>query len=316
MKKLNIGLGLAMVLLMLSSCADDALAPIITFDKAIKGSYVRLISESARLLDLANLSTASYTYTVEFVDEQQGNLVNEYELSARFIDNSPDNGDNSAGPVVFRSYGQSDLSDNARGYRQLDDISVTLAELASTLGVDTDKLLANDQFRVDGRILTSDGKEFSFDNSSAAINGSAFQGHFRITLKVTCPLDDNLFVGTYALTYDKVDGGWDESLVEGDVTVKTVAGSTTKRQFDAVFLGIFGGFDMTGIQYDFVCDQVVMEDFDTGVSCGSPGIVFIAGEGSPVDISDPSAVIVLNYVEDTGACGAGTPERIMRLTPK
>ena len=92
MNKLKIVSGFAFVLLMISSCADDSLSPIITFDKAIKGAYVRLLSESDRLLDLANLSTASYTYTVEFVDEAQGSLVSEYEISATFIDNNPDNG--------------------------------------------------------------------------------------------------------------------------------------------------------------------------------------------------------------------------------
>ncbi|RLD21837.1 MAG: hypothetical protein DRI69_02995, partial [Bacteroidetes bacterium] len=88
MNKLNIVSGLAVVLLMLSSCADDSLSPIITFDKAIKGSYVRLLEETPRELDLANLSSASYTYTVEFVDEEQGALVSEYEVSATFIDNN------------------------------------------------------------------------------------------------------------------------------------------------------------------------------------------------------------------------------------
>ncbi len=314
MNKINIVSGLAIVLLMLSSCADDSLSPIITFDKAIKGAYVRLLVETPRELDLANLAAASYTYTVEFVDEQQGALVDEYEVSATYIDNNPVNGDGSAGPVVIKTFTSADFTDSERGCKDLKDIVLTMNELATGLGVNTADILANDQFRIDGRIITSDGKEFTFENSSAAINGSAFQGHFRFTLKATCPLPPDIFVGNYELTYDEVGGGWDESLVEGTVTLKTVSGSSTKRAFDAVFLDIFGGFNVT-VELDFVCDQVVMVDLDSGVGCGNNITLLGAGLGQPVDIADPNAVLIIWYVEDTGDCGAGTPTREMRLTP-
>jgi hypothetical protein len=275
---------------------------------------VRLLQETPRELDLANLDAASYTYTVEFVDEQQGSLVDEYEVSAQYIDNNPINGDGSAGPVVIKTFSSSDFTDSERGYKDLKDVNLTMNELASALGVNTADILANDQFRIDGRIITSDGKEFTFSNSSAAINGSAFQGHFRFTLKATCPLPAEIFAGTYELSYDFVEGGWDESLVPGPVELKTVAGSSTKRQFDAVFLDVFGGFDVT-VELDFVCDQVVLVDLDSGVGCGNNITLLGDGLGQPVDISDKDAVLIIKYIEDTGDCEAGTPDRIMRLTP-
>ena len=220
----------------------------------------------------------------------------------------------SAGPLVIKSFTPTDFTSSDRGYTDMKDISLTLAELSAALGVNTDDLLANDQFRIDGRVITSDGKEFTFDNSSAAINGSAFQGHFRFTLKVTCPLTDDLFTGSYKLSYDELGGDWAESLVEGDVTLRTVAGSTTKREFDATYLAGLGGFDAPGIQMDFVCTEVVMLDYDPGLSCGTPAIFLFADAAQPVDISDPNADIVLWYTEDTGACAAGTPLQKMRLT--
>ena len=58
---------------MLFSCADDDLSPILTFDKAGKGAYAKLLNESAQELDLANLSAAQYSYCVEFVDIDAGN---------------------------------------------------------------------------------------------------------------------------------------------------------------------------------------------------------------------------------------------------
>ena len=64
-------------------CADEDLKPILTFDDAGKGGYVRLLSESDKLINVLNESTinaSKYTYSVEFNDLQQGKLVDQYKL--------------------------------------------------------------------------------------------------------------------------------------------------------------------------------------------------------------------------------------------
>ena len=140
---------------------------------------------------------------------------------------------------------------------------------------------------------------------------------FRVTsrfdLTATCPLTDNLFVGDYTLSYDEVTGAWDESIVPGTVTLTTVSGSTTKRQFDAVIFDNFGGFDIT-VQMEFLCDKVAYLETNTGVGCGGD-ILLKPGPNQDADINNDSEII-LHYVEDTdaGGCGQGKPVRIMRLT--
>lgn len=302
----------AVLLLIMSSCADDELGPVLTFDTAGKGAYVKLLSETPRELDLMDLGSSSYNYEVEFVDIDQGNGIQQYDLAVNFVDNNPINGNHSSDvEKAFKSYSASEFNTSDRGFKSL-SVSVPLSELLSLFGLSGDDLLANDQFRFIGTITTVDGDVFGFANSSSAVNGSAFQGHFNYTLKATCPLPDNIFVGDYTLTYQEVTGAWDESLVEGTVSLTTVPNSSTQRQFDAVFLDIFGGFGVT-VKMDFVCTEVVFVTLDTGVGCGG-SIILKPGPAQPVDINDGSADIVLHYVEDTGGCGAGAPTRIMTLT--
>ena len=186
--------------LMLWSCADENKQPIITFDQAAKGAYVRLISETPRELDLANLASAQYSMTIEFVDLEQGTLVSQYDVNATFIDNNPGNGNNSAGPTLVKSFSSGEFGSSDRGFKGL-DVTITLSELGAALGVPIDLIQANDQFRIEGSITLTDGQVFTFANSSAAVNGSAFQGHFAFTLKATCPLNSTVFTGAYTMNY-------------------------------------------------------------------------------------------------------------------
>ena len=153
------------------------MAPIFTFEDSGKGAYVKLLSESPRELDLANLGSASYTYDVEFVDFDNGNLVNQYDLTVEFLDNNPDNGDDSAGPLDFKSFSSGEFTTTAAGFKGF-STTITLNELLTLFNISADKLIANDRFRVRGTITLNDGRQFAFANSSAAVNGDAFQGHF------------------------------------------------------------------------------------------------------------------------------------------
>lgn len=298
--------------LLISSCADPDKSPILTFDIVGKGAYPRLVEETPRELDLANLGSASYSYAVELVDLEKGALVSTYDLDVTYIDNNPDNGDKSAGPTRLRSISSSDFTTNANGFKQV-DVTVTLQELLDLFGLSADDLKANDQFYFFTTLTMNDGRTFSADNSTAAVNGPAFQAHFEWVLKATCPLPDDIFVGDYMLTYDPpINDGFGESLKEGIVTLRTVAGSSTQREFDACYLEVYGCFDVT-VKIDFVCDQVVLLTTDTGVGCGN-NIIFNPGAGQPIDISDPNAPIVIEYFEATGDCGLGSPARRMVLT--
>ena len=57
------------------SCEDEDAAPIVTYDSATKGAYVRLVEQSASLMNIQDqtvFDASSYVYSVDFVDETLG----------------------------------------------------------------------------------------------------------------------------------------------------------------------------------------------------------------------------------------------------
>lgn len=205
MTKFKFSIILGAVLVMLSGCADEDLAPILTFDSAGKGAYPRLIEEGNTLINLLEDASAStYTYTVEFIDLQQGELVAEYVLEMTYEDNNPGNGDASNGPIVFRTFTQSDFTTNENGYRQV-SVTIPASEAISAAGTSFDQLMAGDNFEFDGRVVLEDGSQFGAENSSSTVRGAAFRGHFDFTMPANCPSD---LTGTYdVMTTDIWCGG-------------------------------------------------------------------------------------------------------------
>ncbi len=317
MKNLLIICLVGVMMILVSSCADEEKQPIITFDQATKGAYVRLLDETPKLLDLANLSTASYSYDVEFVDIEQGALVSVYEIFVSFVDNNPSNGDNSQGNTLLRSISASEFGSSERGFKSTSQ-SVTLTELLSLFSLSADDLLANDQFVFDGNIILQDGSLYGAENSSAAVNGSAFAGHFDYTLKATCVLPDNLFVGDYVMTYvDEGNLAFGESPLGPDgQTVTLAATGATTRNFSFLYLPV-GGFGNPPTTWDmeWICDQVIASVGDTGLGCGGTITFGQSPSTFPADITDDSVITVgaLEW-DDDGGCGIAAQDVVITLT--
>ncbi|MDH3245700.1 MAG: hypothetical protein OEM26_13865 [Saprospiraceae bacterium] len=247
--------------LLLFSCADDSLSPIITFDKAGKGAYVRLVEEGgSKLVNLFDIAGSQYNYSVEFVDQEQGNLVAEYKLDITFVDNTPDNGNNSTGPVSFKSFSPGDFSNTERGYKGLSGISLPANDVISAVGLTAADLGPGDIFRIQGFVVLTDGSVFGKANSSAAVNGSAFQGHFDFDLTASCP-------STLAGTYD-VQGSnfWcGEPDAAGSVTIEALGGGS--YTFDdwsfLAYPACYGGLAASWgtLSFKDVCNEVSFTGF-------------------------------------------------------
>lgn len=176
------------IVLFFISCADEDLAPVATFDTSGKGAYVRLVSENERFVNLFDVPGSNYIYSVELVDLEQGALIQEYYLDLIYDDNTPDNGPNlSKGPIRLKSFSASEFEDLASGFKGLSNISVPATEMLSALGITADQVGPGDVFVVDGGLVLDDGRVFTNANSTAAVRGSAFQGHFQYRLAAGCP---------------------------------------------------------------------------------------------------------------------------------
>lgn len=220
MNKLNILLIGAMLLL--ASCADEDLKPIITFDDAGKGAYPALIEEGDRQINLFDVAGSAYTYSIEFIDLKGGSLVSEYALDVSFEDKS---GEKSAGPNRLRSFSSSEFETNGSGNKAISNITISSGDLLSAFGLSADDLAPGDNFAIDGVVSTTEGQVFRASNSSAAVNGAAFRGHFAWNMPVGCPSslggtydvelvsawcgNDPSGLGAYTVTLTSTSSGYD-----------------------------------------------------------------------------------------------------------
>jgi len=310
----------------ITSCADEELGPVLTFEKATVGSYIRLVQLNTGEFDLDNASTSALDYEVDFVDKENGTLVDEYVLDVQFFDNTPGNGDNSQAKTTFKVYPKSDFSDSVNGNKGI-RVSVPLTEVMSSLGLSMDDVSAGDNFGFFGSVKTSDGGTYASTNSTGTVRGSAFGGYFDFNGKLTCPQPNDVFVGSYTISYEGDFGlGYGPPYADGLVIdVRAVPGSSTLREFDAVVLPGIGGFGPYTTRFDLVCTQSIFELMDTnGLGCGGGGIMFgpvldefKIAKGAPLDLTDDSVIkLIFNEAFASGGCPSqSTPtETTMVLT--
>jgi len=124
---------------------------------------------------------------------------------------------------------------------------------------------------------------------------------------LTCPLPDADFSGEYALSYvGDATIGFGVPFPEGTVTINTVPGSSTMRSFNLPYAPDLGGNAVPDFVFDFVCENVIVSDFSTGLACSAGDISIVQGTPSPFDLTNDNEII-LNIIEFNTAGGCGFP---------
>lgn len=219
------------LLLVLSGCKDENLAPILTFDQTEQGGYPRLLEETNKLINLFDIAGSTYQYTVEFVDLERGALVTEYRLELTYVDNNPANGNKSSGPIVFKTFGPSDFTDSENGHKSI-TVTLPATEVIAAAGTTTADVKAGDNFNFKGFVTLQDGGVYGAANSSASVRGAAFRGHFDFTMPAACP--SNLG-GTYEYVSTE---SWCGGTASGSVAIQALGGG--KYQFSDWSFGTYG----------------------------------------------------------------------------
>ena len=305
MKNFKILAVLGFAMLALVGCKDEDLAPILTFDSSSKGAYPRLVKLNKGEFDLNNLGTSAYSYEVEFFSIDQGQNVTDYEIYVTF------KGDQR----LFKSYTQSDFTTNANGYQGI-AVEIPLSELLTTFQLNAEDLEGGDTF-IFNTVVKIPGFSFASSNSDADVadpNG-AFRSYFDFLAKATCPLEDDRFSGAYTLTYldGTGNGAFGPALGAdgGTVTLNTVDGSTTRRQFVYPYLGAYESV----MELDFTCTFIEIPRSSTGVGCG--GTIFNTQDGNAkdaaFDFDDDSAVTfkIIEGLNDGGCSPPNTPHTVL-----
>lgn len=302
------------VVLIGACSADPELGPIITIDTAEIGAFPRTQNLIASEYDLMNLSTSSYVHEIDFRSENGGDNVSNFRVFVSFDDNDPSNGDDSSGEVLVGDFGPADFggSDASDSNNSL-TLDFPFTAMTAATGVDAANVSPGDRFQFRSELELEDGRVFTSENTESTIFGPAFRAFFDFNVNATCPLPDDMFVGTYNISHIQGPGNpWATGVREAPVELALVPGSSTVRNINGlVVIDAFGGFDMAA-SIEFVCDVARWQDTGPGVGCGAPAIMYLFGGDSPQDITDDST-IVLAIDEQGGGCGYSNLD-IIQLT--
>ncbi|MEL6945545.1 MAG: hypothetical protein AAFO82_23060 [Bacteroidota bacterium] len=254
MNKLKIFIFSGVLGCLLFSCADDSLSPIITFDQAEKGAYIRLIESGDALVNLFEIPTSVFDYSVEFVDSEDGDLVAEYNLDLTYqgADGS------SAGPVRYKSFTPSEFTTTEAGLKGI-SVSIPAPEIISALGLKEEDIKPGDNFAFDGSLVLTTGAVFGAENSSATVRGTAFRGFFDFGMPAGCPSDL-----AQTVSYSTTDIWCGGDPVTGTVDIQPQGGGVYK--FSDWAFGAYGpcygggtaGGDLT---FKDVCEEVSFTGF-------------------------------------------------------
>lgn len=198
MKKIVFYTSLFFILLTSGGCGDSDNSIDTILDDTTSGAVLRTIDLISSEVALGN-DDASFTVILEAQDRLNGGLMEKVEVYASFKDNTDDDVDYSVEETFLYDLLPSDFSTGPIGLPRI-TVNIPLAQLLQALNVQEGEFNGGDQFEVRFKYLTSDGRTFSWENSSANVLGGAFyRSPFRYNINITCPFDSSL-AGTHNFT--------------------------------------------------------------------------------------------------------------------
>ncbi|SEQ81354.1 hypothetical protein [Neolewinella agarilytica] len=308
---------LAACLIVMTGCKDDELAPVIIFNELEVGAFPFLNELKTGEFDLADLAGSAYEMDVYFVDGQAGANIAQYNVYVTFEDNNPSNGDESStAEALFRSYVPSDFETIGDKGNLGTNVVIPFLDAATAAGVDADNVLSGDRFQFRTEIVTTTGTTFNSVNSTPAVT-NAFGGLWNFNVTATCPLADDVFVGSYNVSYGYIYDpfvifgrtiqGWLPAPMDQNVTLELKAGSTTVRSFGTQYLVPSDLTSDITIDLTFSCDVVTAVSSDSGVRCSGAGWRPIQINTASFDLNDDSTFTIefrdWGSDENNGGCG-------------
>ena len=114
-------------ILLFLSCESEPRPVDIAFDEAQVGGILRTQSATNLVLDLLDIER-DIEFTLEYQDGQQIPLLSSVEMFISFVDNTPENGDNSQDFQEFRILSSTEFTEGVNGLPVI-DISISAQEL-------------------------------------------------------------------------------------------------------------------------------------------------------------------------------------------
>lgn len=311
------------------ACSSDEKVNEIVDEGVLSGAFIRTLSFTNSDLILGD-ANSTFKVALEVQDEQEGSLLENIEVLARFKDNNQDNGDQSSSEVVVKTINREDFT-NSSDNLPLTNLELTYAELIDATNVLVESVQCKDQFLVRLELNLNDGRSFSInDSSSSAVIAfdTIFSSPFCYTLNIVEPIAASMFVGTYE--YRSVqDGPIGPTFGRpGTVTIR-VGESVNTRIFEADY--IVSRQNEASRSYRFVvsCDEIIFRknQISSFFSWCPPGGGFTFG-GPPILLGPDTTNATINPEDDAvfelhilegylgwdGDCGFGTVPAKIQFT--
>ncbi|MFN4144793.1 MAG: hypothetical protein ACK4GN_03135 [Runella sp.] len=144
-----------------------------------QGGYMRTVtpfpvSATTFSVSRANMSGTRMEAVLEAVTPEKGARFASYDLSVRFVDATPANGNNSTQVVALRSIPASAYTKDAQTGYPRHTLIITGTELLTATRVTTDQISNGDRFEVTATMKLTDGRAFNASNTGVNITGGAF----------------------------------------------------------------------------------------------------------------------------------------------
>lgn len=141
-----------------------------------QGGYMRTVTPLTNIFTLskANMAGTKMEAVLEAVTLEKGALFASYDLSVKFVDATPANGNKSTTEVALRSIPASAYTKDATTGYPRHTLVVTGADVLAATKVAAADVSTGDRFEITATMKLTNGKTFNSANTGLNITGGAF----------------------------------------------------------------------------------------------------------------------------------------------
>lgn len=302
-------------LLLFISCEDGDKTVDYVFDNVTRGATLRTMNVINGTINIFDIQNSAFEVELEYRDNEEGALLESYDVYAAFTDNTDDGVDNSKPEVFLKNVPRSELPTNPEYGFPRGVLTLPASETFAALGLNEDQLNGGDAVNYRLVLKLTDGREFTNNASGNITGGSFFSSPFAYNASLVCLFDEpDFFSGTYLLQQVQGAGGFGVSFADQLVEI---AADGINRTTTVIY---FPGFDIASdFRMQLVCGQILVLDDSVGLACAG-GTAVGWTQGTPAatfDLNFEDDDVIDVNIEDAnpdGNCGVGSGQVVLRFT--
>lgn len=290
------------------ACSSEDNSVVSTIDENTEFS-VLLKTLSIETLDY-NLTDpeSAFTVTLEVDDGQAGQLLERLDLFATYVDQTPDNGDETTTEVAIQQFPASEFNTSNNGNPTL-RVASELNSLLTAFNISSSAVTCGDQIRFRFEAVLTDGRKFSTNSTNARII-SILDSPFEYVANIVTSIPTTSFAGTY--DYETItEGFFGPAFGSGTVQITTSAPnrrSIPMRYIVNELIGVPVNEGFIDYEFTVACDQIIFSNFQIAIdnSCidggdrpSINGPILLGPDMAVIGSADPNddSVFDLYFVE-------------------